>query len=642
MPATTIDRGAADLAVGFDHVSKVFCGSLKKARDYAMRDIFWPRPDRPSKLRDGEWVVLRDVSFELKAGQTLLILGVSGSGKTALADLVTGRRTPDVGKVVRSGSVGPIGDGKYGQNPFMRLREYLRLMAALQGVEASGLSRRVEEILEWTGLTAHAETTLFDLPKTLMKPVARVGSLLADHDIYVFDNYAPFGDSDLERRMAERFRQIQATRTCVVLSQAPLAPPMVDHALVLHGGEIIYGGEPQSTINIYDRFIDHARVGQKRRGAGSGRGGALHHEPVPPVDEALVLIRDLLGSGGPTWAIDKALDRFTSLEQPLIIGPCLAGTAWEVLFWLPFLKWMRRQLGADPPATAVSRCAVGRWYEGVASSFVDIYDLIPPEQFEACNQERARAGSLKQVEVSPFERELLHKASEQSGISGAEIVHPSLLLGLSAEIWRGRAPLSALLERGVFERLPPSGEHLTLPDDYVAVSFFFTKHFPDAPENRARIADAVQTASARTRVVVLGDHDWLWSDGRLANQGQGVDLVRQVSMPTRHRLVEAEVIGRSRRSLACRRFASIHQAVECLSSTSGPCGRPLTRWEGHGSSRPLSARRRPASSVGGWTMPSRGARSATQAPGGSEASRHENSVLDAPPRRASQLRVNDP
>ena len=546
MPATTVDRGAGDVAVGVDHVSKVFSGSLKQARSYAMRDIFWPRRDRPSRLRDGEWVVLRDVSFELKAGQTLLVLGVSGSGKTALADLVTGRRAPDVGRVVRRGSVGLIGDGKYGQNPFMRLREYLRLMAALQGVEAAELGRRVDQILEWTGLTAHGNTTLFDLPKQMMKPVARVGSLLAEHDIYVFDNYAPFGDSDLEHRMAARFTEIQATRACLVLGQTPQAPPVVHHALVLHGGEIIYGGEPESALRVYDRFLDHARVVQKRRGAGSGRGGALHHEPVPPVDEALVLIRDLLGAGGPTWAIDKALDRFASLATPLLVGPCLAGTAWEVLFWLPFLKWMRRQLGARPPATAVSRCGVGAWYEGIASAFVDIYDLVSPEQFELRNQERARSRSLKQVEISAFERELVQRASDQAGLSATEIVHPSLLLGLSAEIWRGRAPLSALVERGIFERLPEPGKSVNLPESYVAVSFFFSKYFPDAPENRARIVDAVQTASTRTPVVVLGDHEWLWTDARLANRGKGVESIAPSSVPRRHRLVEAEVIGRAR------------------------------------------------------------------------------------------------
>ena len=81
-------------------------------------------------------------------------------------------------------------------------------MAALQGV-AGGRSQpdvrddsRVDRARPLTGTR-----TVFDLPKTLMKPLSRVGSLLAEHDIYVFDDYAPFGDSDLDRRLAATVRR---------------------------------------------------------------------------------------------------------------------------------------------------------------------------------------------------------------------------------------------------------------------------------------------------------------------------------------------------------------------------------------------------------------------------------------------------
>ena len=188
MSAATIAPGPSAPALRFDHVTKVYCGSLKLARMYAFRDLVWPRRDRPSRLRKSEWLVLRDITFDLQAKETLLILGVSGSGKSALADLVTKRRSPDVGTITRRGDVGLIAEGKYGQNPLMRLREYLRLMAVLQGTEAKDLTRRVDEILEWTGLTQYRDTMVFDLPKHLMKPVSRVGALLAEHDIYVLDN----------------------------------------------------------------------------------------------------------------------------------------------------------------------------------------------------------------------------------------------------------------------------------------------------------------------------------------------------------------------------------------------------------------------------------------------------------------------
>jgi len=68
---------APDVALAFEHVTKVYCGSLKLARMYAFRDVMWPRGDRAHRLRKSEWVVLRDLNFEVKAKQTLLVLGLA-------------------------------------------------------------------------------------------------------------------------------------------------------------------------------------------------------------------------------------------------------------------------------------------------------------------------------------------------------------------------------------------------------------------------------------------------------------------------------------------------------------------------------------------------------------------------------------
>lgn len=545
MPPTSLDRSvAAEPVLRFDHVSKVFCDSLVLARKYAMRDMVRPRHDRLSELRPGEWVGLRGVSFELQAGKTLLVLGTAGSGKTTLGDLISGQRTADAGTIVRRGTVGLLGGGKYGQNPFMRLREYVRLMAALQGVGAADLDRTCETILEWADLGAHRDTMVFDLPKSLLGPLPLIGSLLVERDIYVFDDYAPVDESALDQRIVTRLNETLATRTSVVLSRGPHTPSHVDEVLILHGGEIIYAGDPNTALAVYERFARHVRLGRERSGPGADGVRASLRQPIPTVAEATTLVSDILrGEGRLDAALDRDLARLAALKRPVIIGPCLSAVSWEVLFWLPFVKWARRQTGDAFPSAAVARGAVGSWYARTADTFVDVYDLMPIPEFMRRNRERVReASTSKQTRISTFDRELIQLAASRCTFSDVECLHPSQLLGLSAQVWRGRMRLVELTSRAVYERLPSSGEPApNMPEKYVAVCFRFTTQFPDSPENRAFVTDAIRSGSERLPVVILGNASWK----SLAPSGATHEIlvVDSDSDPRHTNTMQANIVG---------------------------------------------------------------------------------------------------
>ena len=97
-PSTSSD----DVAVKVESVSKKYCKSLKRSMLYGVKDIARNTiglSSHSDKLRKNEFWALDDISFELKKGETLGIIGPNGSGKTTLLKLLNGIFWPDKGKI---------------------------------------------------------------------------------------------------------------------------------------------------------------------------------------------------------------------------------------------------------------------------------------------------------------------------------------------------------------------------------------------------------------------------------------------------------------------------------------------------------------------------------------------------------------
>ena len=91
-----------DTVLRVENLSKKFCRSLRRSMIYALEDLFKQSIGLDRKLdelRKEEFWALQNISFELKRGETLGLLGVNGSGKTTLLRLIAGLFPPDQGKV---------------------------------------------------------------------------------------------------------------------------------------------------------------------------------------------------------------------------------------------------------------------------------------------------------------------------------------------------------------------------------------------------------------------------------------------------------------------------------------------------------------------------------------------------------------
>ena len=232
------------------------------------------------------------------------------------------------------------------------------------------------------------------------------------------------------------------------------------------------------------------------------------------------------------WRVERELEDVVSGDGPIIAGPWLSEVGYEVLYWIPFLRWVSAAYRVAPGRlVALSRGGTAAWYGDVASRYVEIFDHVPPADLAA----RAAAGELKQRAWSDFDRRLIDCASTALDLRHARVLHPSLLFRWFAPFWSGHESLGFVERHTRHARIeaPRVALPIQLPQEYVAVKFYEARSLPDQPAVRAQLRSLVAALAERFPVVQLdtglgvdehadyslGDGDRIMSvSGRLAPQ----------------------------------------------------------------------------------------------------------------------------
>lgn len=505
------------VALIFDEVCKVYASSLDRARTYAFQEMLGRRRGPGPELRPGEFFALRNVSFQLPAGSALLLLGTPGSGKSTVAKLVAGLLRPDAGRVQVHGRVQLVGSGKMGLNPYMTVGEGLELAVGLAGVPLERSTEVRERILHLCGLEHLAGNHLADFPKRLLRLLAFSAALESDADLFVFDENVVIGEGAVREYLTGRVAEIMETRTVLIATSKPLVlPRSVQHALALHDGEVLLYGDPKAAVPIFNQLLEDLRRSSRReRGddrakeASANRWAPLFApEPFRPVAASRMASRTARRQEIVVMSplvLEEHVARLRDTRKTVLAGPWLADAAIEVLYWIPFLRWVQGRLREGQRLVALSRGGLDRWYSGEGIEYRDIYDLMPPVTFDEWNRERVRqVGSQKQLAMSDFERDML-AGLDSDAVEADSLVHPSLMMRIWTEVWRGRIPSSFVSRYAVYRQpaIGPDEPIPGLPPRYIAVKFEYSAYFMESDATLGFVETLTRQLSRRVPVVVL-------------------------------------------------------------------------------------------------------------------------------------------
>jgi hypothetical protein len=192
----------------------------------------------------------------------------------------------------------------------------------------------------------------------------------------------------------------------------------------------------------------------------------------------------------------------TADRRPIVVGPWHSEVGFEILYWIPFLRRIQDSIGIGRERLHVmSRGGVASWYRKLSDSYADTFDYWTPNEFRERNAARkARTGRQKQDDVSHDERVLL----AQLRVGHAHHLHPMFMYQVLAPFWTGQASYTLAGRYLRFDRIAPPQlpDGIRLPEDFIAVKFYFNPSFPDTLTNRRFAADVI-AGLARKRPVVL-------------------------------------------------------------------------------------------------------------------------------------------
>jgi hypothetical protein len=256
--------------------------------------------------------------------------------------------------------------------------------------------------------------------------------------------------------------------------------------------------------------------------------------------------------------------------KPILVGPWLSETGFELLYWIPFLNWAKAYGNIrDDRLIVVSRGGCASWYSHMTTSYQDVFDFFTPDEFRERNDSRIRdqGGQLKHVELAGFDQEILDRARHAAGVRDADVLHPSVMYKLFRIFWRLQASVGLVHGFTLHRKItaPPLGDLAThVPREYVAVKFYGSNSFPDTAANRDFVKAYLAQLSARHEVVLLNtgvrfdDHDDFASVARAR-----IHTLDHLMTPRTNLDVQTRVIG------AARAFVGTYGGFSYLAPLSG-------------------------------------------------------------------------
>jgi ABC-type polysaccharide/polyol phosphate transport system ATPase subunit len=204
---------------------------------------------------EGLFWALQDVSFTVRRGERLGVIGPNGSGKTTLLSLIANIYPPDKGHVTTRGrTVGLLGLG-VGFDPEMTGRENIYLNASLFGLTRRAIDERIDDIIAFADIGDFIDAPV----RTYSTGMAtRVGFAVAAHidaDILLLDEVLAVGDAEFRQKsMARTLGLRDAGRTLILVSHDLSAVSEMCHrAIWLEHGRIVESGPVDEVVQAYER-----------------------------------------------------------------------------------------------------------------------------------------------------------------------------------------------------------------------------------------------------------------------------------------------------------------------------------------------------------------------------------------------------
>ena len=206
------------------------------------------------KIKYEEFWALRDVSFEVRKGEVLGIIGHNGAGKSTLLKVISGILKPTDGRVAVNGTVVPMLELGSGFDFDLTGRENIFLNGAILGYTEGFLKEKYDEIAAFSELGQFIDVPLRNYSSGMVMRLAFSVATVVNPDILIVDEILAVGDAAFQEKSKRRMLELMGGGTTVLFVSHSLAQirEMCDRVLWLEHGEMKMLGETQAVCDAYE------------------------------------------------------------------------------------------------------------------------------------------------------------------------------------------------------------------------------------------------------------------------------------------------------------------------------------------------------------------------------------------------------
>ena len=230
-----------DIAIEVRNVNKSFKVYLDKGAQLKERLLFRKRS------RYEERKVLRGISFDVKKGEAIGLIGHNGCGKSTTLKLLTRIMYPDEGTIKLKGRVSSLIELGAGFHPDMSGRENIYTNAAIFGLTKKEIDARIKDIVDFSELAEFIDNPVRTYSSGMYMRLAFSVAINVDADVLLIDEILAVGDANFQTKCFNKLKEIKAQGTTIVIVSHALGQieQICDRAIWIHEGLIKAEGPPK-------------------------------------------------------------------------------------------------------------------------------------------------------------------------------------------------------------------------------------------------------------------------------------------------------------------------------------------------------------------------------------------------------------
>ena len=222
-------------------------------KNYSIKEAFISIFDKKRRQSKTEFLALKNVSFNVKQGEVIGLIGSNGAGKSTLLKVVSGVMKPTKGKVTINGVISPMIELGAGFDAELTARENIYLNGSILGYSKEFLDEKFDEIVEFSELKDFLDAPIKNFSSGMVAKLAFSIATIVDPEILIVDEILSVGDIKFQEKSKNKMLEMIKGGTTVLYVSHSLESiqELCTRVVWLEHGEIIKVGDPKEILKEY-------------------------------------------------------------------------------------------------------------------------------------------------------------------------------------------------------------------------------------------------------------------------------------------------------------------------------------------------------------------------------------------------------